>query len=55
MIRTSYLALAIVGGVVPYTQFVPWLAEHGLDGRLLVTELFATRISAFEARPRTER
>ena len=42
-----YLLLALLGAIVPYTRFVPWLAQHGLDFRLLVAELFSTRIGGF--------
>jgi hypothetical protein len=42
-----YLVLAIAGAVIPFAQFVPWLEEHGLDLKLLVVELFSTRIGAF--------
>jgi Protein of unknown function DUF2834 len=42
-----YLLLAIAGLVLPYMQFVPWVLEHGLDMRLFVAQLFASRISAF--------
>jgi hypothetical protein len=45
--RWLYLLLALVGAVLPYSQFLPWLGAHGLDVRLLVTELFSGRISAF--------
>ena len=45
--QTVYLALCIVGTVVPYSSFVPWVLDHGLDISLLVEELFANRISAF--------
>ena len=45
--KTLYLTLAIVGAVVPYTQLVPWVQEHGLDVPLLVNELLTTRIGAF--------
>lgn len=41
------LLLCLVGAVVPLGFFVPWLGAHGFDGRLFVTELFATRIGAF--------
>ncbi len=34
---------------MPYSQFIPWLAQHGLDMDLFVRELFATRIGAFFA------
>ncbi len=45
--RRIYLALALVGAVAPYSQFLPWLAEHGLNVPLLLRELFATRAGAF--------
>jgi hypothetical protein len=44
-----YLLLCIVGFAAPYAAFVPWLVEHGLDGRLFLQHLFANRISAFFA------
>ena len=42
-----YLGLCILGTVLPYWQFVLWLASHGLDLSLFVSELFSTRIGAF--------
>lgn len=42
-----YFCLTIVGLVLPYSQFLPFLREHGLDLRLIVEQLFANRISAF--------
>jgi hypothetical protein len=42
-----YLLLAVIGAVVPYSQFLPWLAEHGPDIPLLFRELFSTRAGAF--------
>jgi len=33
--------------VLPYWQFISWLAEYGRNARLFVQELFATHISAF--------
>jgi uncharacterized protein DUF2834 len=41
------LLCAIAGAVIPYSQFIPWIAEHGLNLHLLLTELFSTRIGAF--------
>ena len=35
-------ALALAGAILPYVIFVPWLAEHGLDGRVFLSQLFAT-------------
>ena len=47
--RYFYLILCVLGIVLPYSQFVPWLLEHGLNVGLFVRELFANRISAFFA------
>jgi hypothetical protein len=46
-LRHLYLALCVLGVVVLYVQFVPWLSQHGLQIDLFVRELFATRIGAF--------
>ena len=45
--KMLYLALLVVGAVAPYSQFLPWVMEHGLDLPRLVEELFSTRIGAF--------
>lgn len=47
MIQTTYLILCIVGTILPYSQFVPFLAKHGLDSQLFVEQLFVNRISSF--------
>src|SRR5262245_9442588 len=47
--RHFYLVCSVIGFVLPYSQFVPWLLEHGLNLNLLFRELFANRISAFFA------
>jgi Terpene cyclase DEP1 len=47
--RHVYLILCVLGLVFPYSQFVPWLLEHGLNVTLFLRELFANRISAFFA------
>lgn len=43
--KTLYLALCVVGAVLPYSLFVPFLLENGLDLRLIVEQMFANRIS----------
>jgi hypothetical protein len=45
--RKLYFFLALLGLVIPYSQFLPWLAVHGPNLRLLIDELFSTRIGAF--------
>jgi Terpene cyclase DEP1 len=46
-VKRFYLALCVVGFLLPYWQFVPWVAEHGLNLPLLIRDLFANRISSF--------
>ena len=45
--RWLYLSLAVIGSVLPYSQFILWIASHGLDVPLMVRELFSTRIGGF--------
>jgi hypothetical protein len=47
--KTTYLVLLIAGTILPYWQFVQWLAERGLNARLFLQQLFANRISSFFA------
>jgi hypothetical protein len=44
-----YLIFCVIGFILPYSRFVPWVFEHGLNLQLLFRELFANRISAFFA------
>jgi Protein of unknown function DUF2834 len=45
--RWLYLSLAVLGTVLPYSQLVTWLAEHGPNVRLLFMQLFLGHVSAF--------
>jgi hypothetical protein len=45
--RHLYLALCVLGTVLPYWKLLPWMMDHGLNVPLLFEELFATRIGAF--------
>jgi hypothetical protein len=45
--KTLYLVLCIAGVLLPYSQFVPWVMQHGLNLTLFARELFSTRIGAF--------
>ena len=47
--RHFYLICCVLGLILPYSQLVPWLLEHGLNITLFYRELFANRISAFFA------
>jgi hypothetical protein len=42
-----YLFLCVLGAALPYSQFIPWIIEHGPNIELLIRQLFANRISAF--------
>jgi hypothetical protein len=45
--KSVYLMLCVAGTVLPYSQFVPFVMEHGLDVRLFIEQLFANRIGGF--------
>jgi hypothetical protein len=42
-----YLLLAVLGTLLPYAAFLPFLWTHGLDPHAFVTQLFGTPVSAF--------
>jgi lysylphosphatidylglycerol synthetase-like protein (DUF2156 family) len=47
--QITYLVLCIAGTLLPYSQFIPFLREHGLDLNQFSRQLFATRISTLFA------
>ncbi|HEV2045809.1 MAG TPA: DUF2834 domain-containing protein [Chthoniobacterales bacterium] len=49
-LRYLYLAFCVLGLLLPYSQFIPWIVEHhALNMPLFIRDLFANRISAFFA------
>ena len=42
-----YLTLAVVGTVLPLSQLLPFLRDHGLNASLFVQQLFATPVGGF--------
>jgi Terpene cyclase DEP1 len=49
-LRYLYLIFAVLGLILPYSQFIPWIAEnHALNISIFLSDLFANRISAFFA------
>lgn len=46
-LKSLYLGLCVLGTVLPYSQFIPFLREHGLDFRLFFEQLFSTRVGGF--------
>ena len=47
--KILYLSLCLLGFALPYSQFIPWVIENGLDMPLFLGQLFANRISGFFA------
>jgi hypothetical protein len=48
-LRHIYLFLFVLGTLLPYSQFLPWLGAHGLDLKLFFAELFSGKVSSFFA------
>lgn len=42
-----YLALAVVGTVLPLSQFLRFLRDYGFNATVFVQQLFATPVGAF--------
>lgn len=47
MIQPLYALLCILGTVLPYSQFLPFLVDNGLDPVLFEQQLFSNRVSGF--------
>jgi hypothetical protein len=48
--RHLYLVFCLLGLVLPYSQFIPWIIEHhALNMSMFTHDLFANRIAAFFA------
>lgn len=45
--KNVYLLLCLLGITLPYSQFVPWLLQNGLNLPLFWNQLMANRVSAF--------
>jgi Terpene cyclase DEP1 len=45
--KNTYLLLCVLGVVVPYSLFLPWVFQNGLDWRLFLGSLAVNRISLF--------
>ena len=46
-VKHIYIILCILGTVLPYSQFLPWLLENGLNLPRLFNEIATSRIAAF--------
>jgi hypothetical protein len=47
--KILYLLAAVLGAVLPLSQFIPFLKSHGLDLKLFFTLLFSNSVSGFFA------
>jgi hypothetical protein len=47
MLKVLYFLLCILGTILPYSQFLPFVLESGLDIQLFFEQLFANKISGF--------
>lgn len=45
--KNVYLVLCLLGTVLPCTQIIPFLRDHGLDLQLFVQLLFGNPVSGF--------
>jgi len=46
--RNLYVVFCLLGLVLPYAQFIPWIIEHhALNISMFMSDLFANRIAAF--------
>jgi hypothetical protein len=46
-VRHWYFVLCVLGTILPYSQFFPFVRDHGLDPSLFVDQLFANPVSGF--------
>ena len=46
-LKYTFLLLVVVGVIVPYVAFVPFVMEHGLNLPLLIEQAGANRMAAF--------
>lgn len=45
--KAIYALLCLLGTVLPLSQFLPWVGEHGLMFPLMLQQIAADRLSAF--------
>jgi hypothetical protein len=46
-LKTIYLFLCVLGTILPLSQLLPFLREHGFNLRLFFQQLFSTPVSGF--------
>ncbi len=48
-LQNLYLLFILLGIVLPYSQFIPFVFENGMDMNLFISRVFDNRASAFVA------
>lgn len=46
-IKNIYLVLCLLGIIIPYASFVPWVVENGLNVPLLVNQIASSHVASF--------
>ena len=47
MKKNIYFGFSVLGLILPYSQLVPYIFEHGINVGLIVNEIRSSRIAAF--------
>ena len=46
-IKNIYLILCLLGVIIPYASFIPWVIEDGLNVPLLVNQIASSPVASF--------
>jgi hypothetical protein len=46
-LKHLYLVLRAIGTVLPYTQFIPWMVQNGVNLPLLIDQTASSRLAAY--------
>ena len=49
MKKNVYIILCVLGTIIPYAFFVPFVVENGLDLGLFAQEMFATQAASLSS------
>jgi len=45
--KNLYLVLCLLGVIIPYASFVPWIVENGLNVSLLINQVASSPVASF--------
>lgn len=45
--KNIYLLLCLLGVIIPYASFVPWVIENGLNVPLLINQIVSSPVASF--------